>query len=365
MAHILIIEDDERICSAVADILELAGYETTTAPDGAAGVALARRRPPDLVICDIMMPYLDGYGVLQQLRQDAKTATIPFIFLTARTAKEDMRLGMALGADDYLTKPFGEEELLQAVKTRLDRQMRLNKALQSRLDALRLDIARTLPHELRTPLHGVLAGADYLRATCRTLSRDELYEMAELIYQAAERLERLVQNHLLYLELVMWAHEHGRAALGDEAVWTPVAPVVEMAARREATAAGREADLRLLLEDVEAPVDQVHLSKIVEELAGNAFKFSSLGTPVVLELRHNGDLCLSVTDQGRGMTAEQIQAVGAYVQFDRRRYEQPGVGLGLAIVQLLTRRYGGSVTIQSTPGRKTTVRVTLPFGKRA
>src|SRR6188474_2463150 len=116
---ILIIEDNVEVRENTSEILELAGYNVVTAPDGKVGVDLAQKEHPDLVICDIMMPELDGYGVLHILNKNAETAAIPFIFLTAKTEKTDIRKGMNLGADDYLTKPFDDTDLLNAIEARL------------------------------------------------------------------------------------------------------------------------------------------------------------------------------------------------------------------------------------------------------
>lgn len=119
MKKILIIEDDTIMRENTAEILELARYEVKTAPNGKVGSALAREIKPDLIICDIMMPELDGYGVLHILSKDPSTAAIPFIFLTAKAEKSEVRKGMELGADDYLTKPFEDTELLNAIESRL------------------------------------------------------------------------------------------------------------------------------------------------------------------------------------------------------------------------------------------------------
>ena len=119
MSTILIIEDNNEVRENAAEILELSGYTVLTAPNGKDGVALAQTSHPDVVLCDIMMPELDGYGVLYMLRRHEATWHLPFIFLTAKTEKADMRKGMELGADDYLTKPFDGIELLNAVEVRL------------------------------------------------------------------------------------------------------------------------------------------------------------------------------------------------------------------------------------------------------
>jgi DNA-binding response OmpR family regulator len=121
MARILVIEDEDRLRENIAQILEFGDYEVAMANNGITGVELAREYLPDLVVCDIMMKQLDGFGVLQELRADPTTATIPFIFVTAKADRDSMRQGMELGADDYVTKPFTTTELLNAVNARLRR----------------------------------------------------------------------------------------------------------------------------------------------------------------------------------------------------------------------------------------------------
>jgi CheY-like chemotaxis protein/CRP-like cAMP-binding protein len=122
MNTILIIEDDRIMRENMSELLELAGYSTEMAADGKEGLEKARKLYPDLIICDIKMPKLDGYGVLHMLSNDPRTATIPFIFITARHERTDRRKGMEMGADDYIGKPFEDTELIQAVETRLRKQ---------------------------------------------------------------------------------------------------------------------------------------------------------------------------------------------------------------------------------------------------
>ncbi len=127
MRSLLIIDDHADIRENIAEILSLAGYKTFSAENGKKGVEKALLEKPDLIICDIMMPELDGYGVLHLLRKNAATEFIPFIFLTAKTERADFRKGMEMGADDYITKPFDDIELLNAVETRLKKSAILHK----------------------------------------------------------------------------------------------------------------------------------------------------------------------------------------------------------------------------------------------
>lgn len=119
MHKVLLIEDDTAVRENTAEIIELSGYDVITAPNGKIGVSKAKENLPDIIICDIMMPELDGYGVLKELASDDSTKYIPFIFLSAKTEHKDIRKGMDLGADDYLTKPFEENELISALESRL------------------------------------------------------------------------------------------------------------------------------------------------------------------------------------------------------------------------------------------------------
>lgn len=127
MKHLLLIEDNNEIRENTAEILELAGYKVRTAENGKIGVELALQEKPNLIICDIMMPVLDGYGVLHLLNKNPDLTGIPFIFLTAKAERSDFRRGMEMGADDYITKPFSDIELLNAVESRLRKSEILSK----------------------------------------------------------------------------------------------------------------------------------------------------------------------------------------------------------------------------------------------
>ncbi|MBD2774666.1 EAL domain-containing response regulator [Iningainema tapete] len=131
MTKILVIEDEDSVRENILDLLEAEDFETIEAGNGRVGLNLATSEVPDLILCDLMLPEIDGYGVLTALREEPITATIPFIFLTARSARTDFRLGMDLGADDYITKPFTRAELLSAISSRLAKQATLTKYLNS------------------------------------------------------------------------------------------------------------------------------------------------------------------------------------------------------------------------------------------
>lgn len=132
MKKVLLIEDDAVVRENTAELLELANYKVITAANGKIGIAEAKKQVPDIIICDIMMPELNGYGVLQILSKERETSHIPFIFLSAKTDHKDIRKGMDLGADDYITKPFDESELFSAIESRLARVAIIKENLEKK-----------------------------------------------------------------------------------------------------------------------------------------------------------------------------------------------------------------------------------------
>lgn len=363
MTKILVIEDEEPVRANLLEMLDAEGFSVMGAENGRVGAQLARDYLPDLVICDIMMPELDGYGVLAELRQDPSTAAIPFVFLTAKAERADLRQGMELGADDYLVKPFTLDQVLRAVSARLAKQSQVSVYYQRKLEELRSNISASLPHEFLTPLTVILAASDILIQHSEKLEPGEVPVIAGRIRSSGERLQRLIKNFLLYTRLELAATDPDQAgALRGYTLCDARAAITDIA-RRVAQQAGRVADLSLELADVTSPMGKVNLTKIVEELLDNAFRYSQPGTPVAVRCTVNevGIFILSVMDRGRGMTVDQITRVGAYVQFDREQHEQQGQGLGLTIAKRLAELHGGELTIESVPGRQTSVRVALPM----
>jgi two-component system sensor histidine kinase/response regulator len=361
VAKILVIEDEESIRENILDLLEAENFEGIGAINGKVGIKLANEQIPDLILCDMMMPEVDGHGVLKALRSEPLTATIPFIFLTAKADKSDIRTGMELGADDYITKPCTPQELLKAIAIRLEKQKTISRQSQKTLDELRTNISMSLPHELRTPLNAIMGFSELILSEYHVLKESDILEMIGQIQTSGHRLYRLIQNFLLYAELEIAATNPELLKEMRNSEFSCVKSLLSQKARQQAKHANRTDDLQLNLQDSSVAIDSVRLAKIVEELLDNAFKFSLEGTPVVLStLVENQTFILSVKDQGRGMTADQIAQLEAYRQFDRKIYQQAGLGLGLAIVQRLAELHGGKFKIESLPQQETIVCVSLP-----
>ncbi|EAW37293.1 response regulator [Lyngbya sp. PCC 8106] len=360
MSKILVIEDEFAIRDNIIELLEIEDFEVLGAENGRIGFQKASEYLPDLILCDVMMPDLDGYGVLSALRSNPTTATIPFIFLTAKAEHTDIRQGMGLGADDYLTKPCTAEELLEAIKTRLKKQEIFDKQSQLKLDELRRSITHSLPHELRTPLNGILGNTELLLLELDDLDVDEMRKMLEDIRTSGQRLNRLIINFLLYADLELISTNNQRILALQKSSVSSVDTLISNAAKEQARLFNRETDLQLKLQDSPVQMAATRLAKLVEELVNNAFKFSEPGTPVSVktEVKDN-KFVLLISDKGRGMTPEQIEKIGTHLQFERKLYEQQGSGMGLSIVKRLVELHEGKLIIESIPNQQTTVRVEL------
>jgi two-component system, sensor histidine kinase and response regulator len=361
MKRILVIDDEDYLREMVHMALVQKGYEVIDAENGAVGIEKARKELPDLVLCDVNMEKVDGYLTLSSLRSGPTTAGIPFILMTGLADNAGMRHGMELGADDYLPKPFTIEALYAAVEARLKKAQAIREEAEKKLADLRDNLSMMLPHELRTPLNGILAYGEILAAEADTLPAKEIAEMGQVIHDSGKRLERLIENFLIYAQIeLLGADVQKSAALRHKQTQSP-AKLIEDRARCQAQAADRPDDLRLDLADQPMPISEVYLAKIVDEVVENAFKFSEPGKRVDVTLTGSPNaIVLSVTDQGRGFATEHITKVGAYMQFERAIQEQQGLGLGLVIAKRLTELHGGTLSIQSERGAATTVAVKLP-----
>ena len=361
MKKILVIDDDPAVQSLTVKALQTRGFETLTAADGLAGLEMARKHLPDMIICDIQMPNLDGYGTLTALQQDTLTATIPFIFLTGLTDRTQVRQGMRLGADDYLTKPFTAGELISAVNTRLAKQAAVQRRSEKKLEDLRGNIGLALPHEMLTPLNGILGFTSLMMEEGMVFEPREVQDFARNIQISALRLHRLIENFIIYSEIELTATDASKMAELRRSEPILTAEIVRLTTREKAERVSRDNDLTVEATEVAVAMPPQYFKKIVEELTDNAIKFSKAGTPVkVVSGPVDGKYEFSISDRGRGMTPSQIADVGAHMQFERRFYEQQGVGLGLIISKRLAVLHGGDLVIESTPGEQTIVRLILP-----
>jgi two-component system sensor histidine kinase/response regulator len=367
MSKILVIDDESWLREMIRLALEQQGFEVIEAMDSAEGVAQAREQLPDLILCDVNMDKAGaGYTTLAKLREDATTAAIPFILMTGLADAAGMRHGMDLGADDYLPKPFKVDELYATVNARLRKVQTVRNEAEKKLTLLRSQISLMLPHEMRTPLNGIISNSELLAESADSMDAQTVKEMSQEICQSGQRLERLIENFLIYAQLEIVASDPQSISRLRSATTARSADLVRTAAIEQAEKAGRLNDLILDLTDAALPIAENYFQKITVELVQNAFKFSDAGRPVRVHLKAGDEaVTFSVNDDGRGFSTDQISRVGAYMQFERKMQDEQGFGLGLAIAKKLVELHGGELLIESNPGMGSTVTVKLPRVKTA
>lgn len=296
---------------------------------------------------------------------------VPIIMVTALGSKADLARCLAAGADDYISKPVNSLELnariqsMLRLKQQYDRisnlsQMQANtiQILEQTLGELRGNLAHSLSHELNTPLNGILGTLGLLIDSLDDLEPEEMLEMLGWASDSAQRLEQLTRKFLIYLELELLQDEVQPWDLAHTQVSTEaIADSLTALAQRT----HREADLTYHLEKAKVSIPERYLQIVIHELVENALKFSRSQTPVQVTSRVSANrFYLTVQDAGRGMTEAQVRSIGAFMQFDRRLYEQQGLGIGLKIVKKIVEKAGGEFSLNSKPEEGTIVQIGLP-----
>ncbi len=365
MKKILLIEDNPNVLLNTTRMLQAEGYMIISADNGRDGLEMAQQHIPSLIICDIMMPEIDGYGVITALRNNSSTTTIPFIFLSAKSDKNDFRQGMELGSDDYLTKPFTRDELLGAINAQFKKQEVISTYYKQELANLRGNISKSLPHQLLFPAIEVMGLADILVKNYHAMQAHEVPDLGKRIRKAGRDMHEMVKKFLLYAELESTENnaEWMNQIRNSKATFVDIE--ISSCAKKIAENYNRVPDLRVDINDASIQISDSYLNVIVKELVDNAFKFSSEGSAVhVVGSFDDKDYCLIITDRGQGIEPEQIANFGAYMKFEKKLYIQQGTGLGLAIAKRLLDLHGGRLEIESIPYELTIVKAFLPLSNR-
>jgi two-component system, sensor histidine kinase and response regulator len=343
MKTILLIDDCQQVRKAFRMALRTNGYHVIEADSGAAGLEMARQHLPDLILSDIHMPGGDGSSLLRDIRRDSKLKSSQVVLMTGRPDLVTPRKGMEEGADDFLVKPIGLEALLSCVKARLSRASINWRVEDQMLAQLRTWVPPQLPHEFFTPLAGIIGLMEILCDEFPALAQAEVSDMHHHVHQSALRLHRTLRNYLLILDLQTISSQPV-PSLSSREVEESIRAGVAQALRLNQ----RQQDVTIRVAPGAISVNAGDLSHIVEELVDNACKFSRQETPVNVEM--GADRKLIITDRGRGLTAEEIGRIGAFQQFDRHKFEQQGLGLGLVLVQKLIVLCKAEFSIKSQPG---------------
>jgi signal transduction histidine kinase len=368
MTKILVIEDEAILRDEIIEWLTLEDYETEGAADGVEGVTKAFHYLPDLIICDITMPGLDGHGVLMELRANLSTVAIPFIFVTARAAYEDVRKGMDLGADDYITKPFARLELLQAVQTRLEKKVAQEQHHYNEIEQwqqmfeqereqrqLKAKLVAMFSHDFRNPLATIMLSISMIRDYSDRMDEQRRLKHLNRAEASARQLLQMLDDMLIVSQI-----ESGNLDFQPEQL-------------------NIEEFIRRIVEEFQIINDEIHplifesnfadtlaadprlLRQIAANLISNAIKYSPQGREVQVSLEyHNGQVVLTVRDQGIGIPEIDQQRLFTAFQRASNVGNVSGTGLGLAIVKQAVDLHGGSIHLESQEGVGTIMTVRIP-----
>lgn len=359
MDKILIIEDDELIRENLIELFTNEGYLVFASENGKKGLEKAFEIVPDIIVSDIMMPEMDGFQVYKSIRSEPLLSVIPFIFLSALSERLHIRSGMVLGADDYITKPFINTELLEAVKNRIQK----SKAAKKSMEELKFNLIRSVPHEFLTPLNAVLGFSQLLLDGCNEeefLSKEDIHDYAFYIHDAGEKLLRITKNYVLFTELSIKqkTSEH-RDRIKNE-IYQNISKEIPELLFQFAKSENRENDLELKIENANLFFSKKGLNKILEEILNNAMKFSRMKTKIIINgFIKDNYYYLTIQDFGRGMSLEEIQRIESFVQFEREVSEQSGLGLGLALVKKLVDIDQGEFWLESEKDKGTIAKLKI------
>ncbi|MBD2775773.1 ATP-binding protein [Iningainema tapete] len=379
---ILLADDNTDMREYVCKLLQKQ-YEVVAVADGEAALAAVSEQVPDLVLSDVMMPKLDGFGLLTQLRQNQRTCSVPIILLSARAGEESRVEGLEAGADDYLVKPFSARELLARVKATLEMARLRQEAIRSRLEeerreaeleserAARQEAERigrikdeflaTLSHELRTPLNAILGWSNILRKG--NVGSAQLNKGLETIERNSRSQAQIIEDLLDMSKIIS-----GKIILNVEKI--NLSSVIEVAIASFVPAAqAKDIQLQTVLNDSISMIgDANRLQQVLWNLLSNAIKFTPSGGKVQVSLKKiNSHIELTVSDTGLGIKPEFLPYV-----FERFRQADSsttrkfgGLGLGLSIVKHLVELHGGTVQATSPGvGQGSVFTVALPLAHR-
>ena len=352
--RILLVEDEPALREQVFFLLEQEGYEVVAAENGLDALSKLGAFRPELILADVRMPKMDGFELCAAVRANSELAGVPFVFLTSRDAKEDRLRGRALGADDYLTKPFEVDELLAVLQSRIARTDALTVEAEGRVSKR---VAQTLSHELKTPLT-VIQGLAALLQSEGGLDEATQREFLKLVIENGELLNRHVDNLLALKQADGAPAPQEMRPLDLVPLVADVIRAYEPAAKRKRVALVAPATGRTV------PIvgQRSGLLLLLTNLLDNAIKFTEGGGIVTVTPRvaPSGEVEIAVADTGIGIAPENLtELFRDFYREEEAAHTLPGTGLGLALCRRIAGWHGGTIDVESEKGRGTTVTVRM------
>lgn len=346
--RILAVDDDERNLALLTAKLDREGYELATAGNGIEALAKVAAFSPDLIIMDVMMPRMDGYEALRQLKSREETRYIPVIMLTGRAEIEDKVMGFEVGAEDYINKPYSLQEVAARVKSLLRMRALQTKLRETEKVAALGEMVDGIAHEIRNPLTAIGGMA---RRLYEGEADPQHKEYAHWIIRSVERLEKMLQRIDEYKRILVSTLARGDINKAVEASAREIKEFIEAHGRRISV------DMRLMPDPPAVNYDYGNMKTALFNILQNSVEAIPDKGSITVETVPSGDdtIAIRITDDGVGMDREEIRKI--FNPFQSTKFE--GAGLGLTITYRIVQDHGGEVEVESEKGRGTTVTVRL------
>jgi len=362
-AAILVVDDNPLIVNVLRSLLDSEHYQVYVSQDGTEALEVLGSKSIDVIICDVMMPRMDGYALHDQVRGKPELSHIPFVFLTALSDQGEITKGKEVGADDYLVKPFDPRELLAVVKGKVQRARNIKNSSEEKYDSFRKRIIHTLSHEFRTPLVAINTGTELLIEQKESIDRKKTQNLLEAIRRGGQRLERLVTDFMLLQQVeagvAQRLFETRAAARNLSQVISEVLDAHSEFIKQE----GFKVTFSDRSSNALVEIYEPHIKDILWRLIQNSIKFKESDFTIDIMLyRQSSEMVIEVRDRGVGIDPNKVkEAVDVFGQINRERLEQQGSGLGLAIASRYAAINQGRLEFDKRPGGGSVVSIILPI----
>lgn len=350
---ILVIDDELSIREMLSEVLLLENYEVKVAENGLHALQLLDYFIPDIILCDIMMPIMDGNLFYATVNSNKSLCAIPFVFLSAKNDSVTKQKSVIDGVDAFLSKPFKIEELTAILKNKIERFLKIKQANTN----LYMGEQRYFSHEVNTPLNGILGVINLLIKNHNSLSKNDILMFCNYVKISAERLNRTMQNLFLYQKII---ENHFNL---EEPTACDIINI--LANMQEKFSQITDFDIDRIIYDVKPinfTISETYLSYILFELVDNALKFSGKNKIYISGKKINSECYeLIIQDTGIGFKDDNLNKIDAGLQFEREKREKQGLGLGLFLSKYLITKINGVINIVSEENVGTKVTLLLPI----
>ena len=311
-----------------------------------------------------MIPIKDGYQVFNEIQHDVILKDTPFLFISAKATTGNIRKGMILGADDYITKPFDIDLLIKSIKSRLAKAANRKYSEKEKRETLQKNISQAIPHELLTPLNAIIGFSSIMKESATNISSEKIQQFSQAIFESGNRLHDTIKKFIYHTEVELLLNDESKMALLQSEIINFGILMLSNQCEQVAAKHNRLSDLKITPNIFDVKISLSHFEIIISNIIDNAFKFSKKGNTVHIEVITDEIFVhISVCDEGIGIDRITKKNIEAFTQFNRNKIEQQGLGLGLGLGLItaikLLEFYKGEFIFSSNNAKGTCVKLSF------